>query len=56
MGDSSIAEQTPSSHRNTSVNTNADSSFKTPICVLGLKIERKCAERLCSHAPKNACH
>jgi hypothetical protein len=32
MGDSSRAEQTPSSHRNTSISTNAQSNFKTPTC------------------------
>jgi len=44
MGDSSIAEQTSSSHRNTSVNTNAESNFKTPICVW--------VQRLSGNAPK----
>jgi hypothetical protein len=48
MGDSSIAEQTPSSHRNSSVNNNAESNFKTPICVW--------VQRLSGNAPKNACH
>ena len=32
MADSSIAEQTPSSHRNTSINTNSQCNFKTPTC------------------------
>ena len=33
MADCSTPEETPSSHRNSSVNTNAESNFKTPICV-----------------------
>lgn len=47
MGDISIAEQTPSSHRNISVNTNAESNFKTPICVwvqrLSVNAQSACA-------------
>ena len=47
MGDSSIAEQTSSSHRNTSINTNAKSSFITATCVwvqrLSGTTQRACA-------------
>ena len=47
MGDSSIAEQTPSSHRNSSVNTNAESNFKTTICVWVQRLSRN-AQSACA--------
>jgi hypothetical protein len=57
MVDSLIAEQTPSSHRNTIINTNAQSNFKTPTC-FGVQGLSETAQRACAngHAPTNACH
>jgi hypothetical protein len=55
MGDSSIAEHTPSSHRNTNINTHAQSSFKTPTCFWVQRLsgtgQNACAN---GHAPTNA--
>lgn len=57
MGDSLIAEQTPSSHRNTSINTNAQCNFKTPTCFWVQRLSGT-AQSACAncHAPTNACH
>jgi hypothetical protein len=56
MGDSSIDEQAPSSCRNMSVNTNAQSSFITLMCVwvqrLRGNVQSTCAH---GHTPSNAC-
>lgn len=57
MGDSSIAEHTPSLHRNSSIYTNDQSNFKIPtwFWVQGLSRTAQSASANC-HGPTNACH